>query len=287
MTSQQPLKIAIDRRPHTEAILDGRLPPPRNLPVEFVEVKPINRAFRRMLREQEFAVSEMAIATHFIARAHGYPFIALPVFLARHYPYSALEYAAGSGISSPDGLAGTRIGSRSYTMTTAVWARGALAWQFGVPLDTVTWVVADEEHVPDTALPGNVEYIPGGDLKEMLRGGELQAGIGLAVRDETVRPVWPDTAAVESDWMAATGALPLNHTLVIREDLVDGDPGLADEIFAWFAESERLATPAGQESAYGLTPANRTALEVLLKLTKEQLPGESGLPDSIDKCFLS
>ena len=50
-------------------------------------------------------------------------------------------------------------------------------------------IVADEEHVPDTALPGNVEHIPGGDLEEMLRGGESQAGIGLAVRDETVRPV--------------------------------------------------------------------------------------------------
>jgi 4,5-dihydroxyphthalate decarboxylase len=283
LTPDQPLKIAIERRRNTEAILDGRLPPPRHLPVEFVEVKPINRAFRRMIRDEEFSISEMAIATHFIARAHGYPFIALPVFLARHFPYPAIERSAAAGIANPADLAGARIGSRSYTMTTAVWARGALAWQFGVPLDTVTWVVADEEHVPGTSLPGNVESVPGADLKEMLRGGELQAGIGLAVRDESVTPLWPDAAAVEQDWMARTGAFPLNHTLVIREDLVDRDRDLADEIFAWFAESERLT---GEPSTYGLTAANRTSLEVLLRLTREQLPGETRLPGSIEECFL-
>jgi 4,5-dihydroxyphthalate decarboxylase len=292
VTSQQPIKIAIDRRPHTEAMLDGRLPPPRGLAVEFVEVQPISRAFRRTVRDQEFGISEMAIATHFIARAHGYPFIALPVFLARHYPHSAIQYSARAAVGSPDDLAGARIGSRSYTMTTAVWARGVLSWQYGVSLDKVTWVVADEEHVPGTALPPNVEYLPGADLKAMLSDGELRAGIGLAVRDETARPLWPDTAAVEQGWLAATGAVPINHTLVVREDLLADNSDLAQEIFAWFAESERLANgpagtvPADRASAYDLTAANRTSLEVLLRLTREQLPGESGLSESVDDYFL-
>lgn len=287
MTAQQPVKIAIERRPSTEAILDGRLPPPRGLTVEFVEVKPINRAFRRMIRDQEFGISEMAIATHFIARAHGHRFIALPVFLARHYPHPAIQCSARAGARSPDDLAGGRIGSRSYTMTTAVWARGVLSWECGVPLDKVTWVIADEEHVPGTALPPNVEYLPGADLKAMLSEGELRAGIGLAVRDESARPLWPDTAPAEQGWLAATGAAPVNHALVVREDLLADNPGLAEEIFAWFAESERLAgEPAGQRSGYGLTAANRTSLEVLLRLTREQLPGECGLSEPVDDYFL-
>jgi 4,5-dihydroxyphthalate decarboxylase len=291
VTAQPPVKIAIERRRNTEAILDGRLPPPRGLAVEFVEVKPINRAFRRMIRGQEFGISEMAIATHFIARAHGHRFIALPVFLARHYPHSAIQYAALAGVTSPGDLAGARIGSRSYTMTTAVWARGVLSWQCGVPLDEVSWIVADEEHVPGTVLPSNVEYLPGADLKVMLREGELRAGIGLAVTDESARPLWPDTAAEEQGWLAATGAVPVNHTLVVSEDLLAGRPGLAQEIFAWFAESERLGRepgtgPADRASGYGLTAANRTSLDVLLRLTRQQLPGESGLSDSVDDYFL-
>lgn len=277
--SSQPVKVAIERRAHTEAILDGRLPPPRGLAVEFVEVKPINRAFRRTIRQQEFGISEMAIATHFIARSHGYRFIALPVFLARHYPHRAIQ--AHAGACAPQELAGARIGSRSYTMTTAVWARGVLSRQGGVPLDTVTWVVADEEHVPGTIVPPNVEYRPGADLKAMLSDGELQAGIGLAVPG--VSQLWPDAGRAEEDWLVATGAVPVNHTLVVSEDLLAGDPGLGAEIFAWFAESERLA---GDISAYGLTEANRRSLEVLLALTREQLAGEPGLGGSVDDYFL-
>jgi 4,5-dihydroxyphthalate decarboxylase len=286
VTSPHPVKIALERRPRTAAILDGRLPPPRGLAVEFVEVKPINRAFRRTIRGREFDISEMAIATHFIARAHGYRFIALPLFLARHYPHPAIQYSALAGATSPEDLAGARIGSRSYTMTSAVWARGVLSWQCGVPLDKITWVVADEEHVPGTALPPNVEYLPGADLKTMLGEGELRAGIGLAVADESARPLWPDTAAAEQGWLAATGAVPVNHTLVVSEDLLADNPGLAPEIFAWFAESERLGREPGRPSGYGLTAVNRRSLDVLLRLTRDQLPGESGLSEFVDDYFL-
>ena len=291
MTAQQPVKIAIERRPRTAAILDGRLPPPRGLAVEFVAVKPINRAFRRMIRGQEFGISEMAVATHFIARAHGHPFIALPVFLARHYPHSAVQYPALAGVATPGDLAGGRIGSRSYTMTTAVWARGVLSRQYGVPLDEITWVVADEEHVPGTVVPPGVEYLPGADLQAMLAAGELRAGIGLAAPGEHARPLWPDPAGPEQSWLAATGAVPVNHTLVVSEDLLAARPGLAQEIFAWFAESEQLArepraVPDGQAGGYGLTAANRASLDLLLRLTKEQLPAESALSDSVDDYFL-
>jgi 4,5-dihydroxyphthalate decarboxylase len=111
------------------------------------------------------------------------------------------------------------------------------------------------------------------------------------VTDESARPLWPDTAPEEQGWLAATGAVPVNHTLVVSEDLLAGRPGLAEEIFVWFAESERLGRepgtgPAGRSGGYGLTAANRTSLEVLLRLTKEQLPGEPGLSDSVDDYFL-
>jgi hypothetical protein len=94
----------------------------------------------------------------------------------------------------------------------------------------------------------------------------------------------------EQGWLAATGAQPVNHTLVVSEDLLAASPGLAEEIFAWFAESERLGREPGtwpaDRASYGLTAANRTSLDVLLRLTKEQLPGESGLGDSVDNYFL-
>jgi hypothetical protein len=46
--------------------LDGRLPRPRGLAAEFVEVKPISRAFRRMIRDQEFEIGEIAISNRLL-----------------------------------------------------------------------------------------------------------------------------------------------------------------------------------------------------------------------------
>ena len=287
------LKIAIDRRPHTEALLDGVLAPPRGLDVEFVEVRPINRAFRRMLRDDEFDISEMAVGTHFISRAHGAPYVALPVFLARHYPHHAVQVRRG--LASPRDLAGGRIGSRSYTMTTALWARGAMQQQLGVDLRSVTWVVADEEHVLDTAMPDNVSFLPGADLQRMLADGDLDGGIALHADVDDARPAWTDPAAAEQDWFARTGAEPVNHTLVVKKSLADRDAGLVRDVYAWFVEAARLGAPGdgrGQAAAdvaggYGLTERNHASLSTLLELTRQQLPGEaSALPDSVEGCFL-
>jgi hypothetical protein len=78
----------------------------------------------------------------------------------------------------------------------------------------------------------------------------------------------------------------MNHTLVVSEELLAGRPGLAADIYAWFSESERLgARGAGQPGGYGLTAANRASLETLLKLTREQVPGESGIGGSADDYF--
>jgi 4,5-dihydroxyphthalate decarboxylase len=281
------LKVAIERRPHTEALLDGRVAPPSGVEVDFVEVRPINQAFRRMLREEEFDVSEMAVGTHYLAKARGARLSALPVFLARHYPHHLMQLRAG--LASPRELAGGRIGSRSYTMTTALWARGALARQAGLDLDGVTWVVADEEHIVDTVLPDNVSVVPGADLKAMLSAGDLDGGIALHAEGRGVGPLWSDVEAAERDWWERTHARPVNHTLVVRDDLLAGSTGLAEELFGWFVEGARVGLPDGADAevagGYGLTEGNRTALEELLELTRAQVPGED-VPDDIEDCFL-
>lgn len=284
----RPLKIALERRPHTAAILDGTLAPPRGLRAEFVEVKPVNRAFRRMVRDLEFDVCEMAVVTHYLARARGCPFLALPVFLARHFPHPAFECGKDSGVAGPADLAGTRVGSRSFTMTTAVWARGVLRRQFGVDTGGVTWVIADEEHVPGLALPANVVKLPGADLRAMLRAGELQAGIGLSVGDASVYPLWDSPGPAERDWLARTGAEPVNHTVVVREELLDAYPGIGRDLYEWFAAARESAGPAGAAVAgpYGMTPANRTSLDVLLGLTREELATEHRLPATPEEAFL-
>ena len=84
MADKPRLKIAIATYGHTRALKDGSVPI-EGVDPDFVEVAPIIGAFRRMVRDLEFDVCEMAPTTYMIARALGAPYIALPIFLMRRY----------------------------------------------------------------------------------------------------------------------------------------------------------------------------------------------------------
>ena len=72
-----PLKIAIATYGHTAALKEGRVRIER-VNADFVEISPIIAAFRRMVREVEFDVCEMAPATYMIARSFGSPMQSCP-----------------------------------------------------------------------------------------------------------------------------------------------------------------------------------------------------------------
>ena len=77
MTMPITLRIAIGSYDHVRALKDGSVRSER-VKFDFVEVEPITRAFRRMTRDLEFDVSEMAITTHALAHAFQKPITALP-----------------------------------------------------------------------------------------------------------------------------------------------------------------------------------------------------------------
>ena len=226
------LSVALGTYPHTQALKDGSVTP-KGFELEFVEIDgPIIGAFRRMVRQLEFDVSEMAITTYLSAKEYNKPFTAIPVFPVREFPHRALAVNTEAGITDPKQLEGKRVGVRAYTVTTGVWARAMLQDQYGVDLDKVTWVIADEEHVQECALPGNVESIPGADLGSMVSSGELVAGIGVTRPDTAnVAPLIADRAAKEAAWVAK-GIYPINHTVVIKDSVLAEHPDAASALFA-------------------------------------------------------
>jgi 4,5-dihydroxyphthalate decarboxylase len=84
MASQPRLKIAIADYGHTRAVKWSAVPI-EGIEPDFVQVVPIIGAFRRMVRDLEFDICEMAPTTYMIARARGAPYIALPIFLMRRF----------------------------------------------------------------------------------------------------------------------------------------------------------------------------------------------------------
>src|ERR1700723_2721154 len=176
MADQPQLKIAIGTYGHTRAVKwgDVRI---EGIDPAFVEVVPIIGAFRRMVRNLEFDICEMAPTTYMIARALGAPFIALPIFLMRRFHHGGFVVRPDAGIRVPKDLEGRKVGVRAYSVTTGVWTRAIFMDEFDLDISAVTWVVDDEEHVTQLKFPPNVIHAPPGrSLADMMADGELSAG---------------------------------------------------------------------------------------------------------------
>jgi 4,5-dihydroxyphthalate decarboxylase len=254
--TQPRLKIAIATNGHTKDIKSGAAPI-AGVESEFVEVVPIIGAFRRMVRDVEFDVCEMAPTTYMIARALGAPFIALPIFVMRRFHHGGFVVRPDSGIKEPKDLEGRQVGVRAYSVTTGVWTRGIFVNEYGLDSSKVTWVVDDEEHVSSLKLPPNVVHAPDGkSLASMMASGELQAGfsgpagIGRAgpptgaweQRDQASAVTYPELIAdvpeVEAQWFRDTGIYPIHGLIVVKDEHIKRHPWLARSLMDAFVAAK-------------------------------------------------
>lgn len=252
------LKIAIADYGHTRPLKSGAVPI-AGVDADFVEVAPIVAAFRRMVRDLAFDVCEMAPTTYMIARSHGAPYTALPVFLMRRFHHGGFLVRPDAGIRVPKDLEGHKVGVRAFSVTTGVWTRGIFVNEYGLDAAKVTWVVDDEEHVAALKLPPNVVHAPPGQsLQSMMASGAIQAGFtgragvgraGPPVRDwdrntaaRAAALTWPeliaDSEEVEAAWFRRTGIYPIHGLVVVKDEHLKAHPGLARALMDAFTASK-------------------------------------------------
>jgi 4,5-dihydroxyphthalate decarboxylase len=235
------LKTVTRTQGNNRALKDGTVRP-KTFEFDFVEVEPLIAAFRRMVRGNEFDICEMAITTYICAKAHGKPMTAVPVFIVRAFHHGAILANSKAGIAKPKDLEGKRVGvNRGYTVTTGVWARGILQDEHGVDLSKITWVLSGDEHVAEYKPPANVVPIePGKKMEDMLASGDLAAAIGVDVKSPDVKPLIPNALEAGLAALRQRGHYPINHTVVIKDELIAKHPDLAADVFNAFAEAKRL-----------------------------------------------
>jgi 4,5-dihydroxyphthalate decarboxylase len=300
------LKTALVTRGHTQALKDGSVKP-QTAELAFEEVPQIIQAFRRMVRGLEFDVSEMAMTTYITAKAHGKRFTAIPVFPMRAFHHGAILYNTKSGIQSPKDLEGRKVGvNRGFTVTTGVWARGILQHQYGVDLKRITWVLSGDEHVAEWKPPSHVVPIePGKKMEELLVSGEIPAAIGVQVESPDIKPLIANAKDAGLAALRERGLWPINHTVVIKDELLSAHRDLAPDLFHAFAEAKRpylrrlangdIAQPSkddevfrrvmeviGDPLPYGVAP-NRRMLETVMQYVVEQ--GIIARPIAIEELF--
>ena len=251
-------KTALVTYPHTQALKDGTVVP-RTFTFDFEEVPAIIKAFRRMVRGLEFDISEMAITTYLTAKAHGKRFTAVPVFPMRAFHHGAILYNTKSDVRTPKDLEGRKVGvNRGYTVTTGLWARSILQHEYGVDLKKITWVLSGDEHVAEYRPPANVIPIePGKEVAELLVTGELAAAIGIEVDHPDVAPLIPDAAEAGFRALRTRNHYPINHLVVVKDELLAANPGLATDVYDAFEQAKDLYVTGGE-----LDPVHRRVAEI-------------------------
>ncbi|MFJ8925057.1 MULTISPECIES: ABC transporter substrate-binding protein [unclassified Streptomyces] len=316
------LTMVLGEYPHGRALLDGDVEID-GYAVDPVEVKPVIGAYRRMIRDLEFDVCELAPVSYLMARQEGIALTAVPVFLNRRFHHGDVQCAANSGIRVPRDLEGRRIGVRAYSVSTGVWVRGVLRDEYGVDIDKITWVVDDDDHI-EGRVPANVERVTDGrSLGELLRAGEIDAaltgnaGTGRAGApragwtasaepepgaDDSPYPLFPEAGALAVDHYLRKGVYPLHSLISVRTELVERDPDLPTKLYAAFAESKRrhlaeqpdwAAVPrlARQGRAIAADPvpygigANEPSLNAMVRFAKDQGLLDQDFPADLRSLF--
>ncbi|HEX6529316.1 MAG TPA: phosphate ABC transporter substrate-binding protein [Burkholderiales bacterium] len=232
---------------------------------EFAEYQgSVATAFKRVVRNLEFDVAEMAIMTFLVARAFDKPYRLLPFVVMARYQHPYLVTAQDL---APKQLEGKRVGVRSYSVTTGAWVRGILMEDHGVDIERIQWVTFEEAHVAEFRDPPNVQRAPAGkDINSMLLTGELDAAIlGAVPTDPKLKPVIADPEAAGKKWGAKHGAIQLNHLVGVKNTVSKAS---ADEVYALLLDSKKAAgdppnLPHGIE-------ANRRNLEIAVETAYKQ-----------------
>ncbi|HXS53454.1 MAG TPA: PhnD/SsuA/transferrin family substrate-binding protein [Usitatibacter sp.] len=259
---------------NNRALKEGAVKP-RAFEFDFVEVDPLIDAFRRMVRALEFDISELALTTYLAAREHGKRFTALPIFLVRAFHHGAIVVNTRSGIRSPKDLEGKRVGvARGYTVTTGVWARSVLQHEHGVDLSKVTWVLSGDEHVAEFQPPANVVPLEKGRrMADLVISGELPAAINVDIDHPDVKPLLANPKEAGLEALRKRGHYPINHTIVVKDELLAAHPELAADVFEAFAESKRRYVAKLQAGALDMPTAMDETLRRVMEITgKDPLP---------------
>ncbi|WP_329455118.1 ABC transporter substrate-binding protein [Streptomyces sp. NBC_01497] len=295
---------------------------------------PVEETFFRMMRHQEFEVAELSLSSYVVSlRQDPSPFVALPVYTSRMFRHSSWYANADAGIESPEDLRGKVVGTPEFQLTACVWMRGIVGDRHGVPFD------AYEHRTGGQETPGRIEKakVDLGDsvkiravprdrtLSQMLAEGEIDALVTprvpspFAQGDPRVKRIFPDVIGAEKAYYADTGIFPIMHVLVVRRDVYERHPWVAQSLYKAMLEAKQQAytsmydtsalrftlpwlTPQLEEArallgedfwSYGLGEDNHRTLSTFLRYHHEQglsdrlrTPEELFAPEALESAVI-
>lgn len=320
MTEPVSMSLAIAEYDHVQALCSGAVQV-KGARLN-IQTLPVQDIFARFTRFREWDISEMSLAMYVSLPSQGDTSLtAIPVFPSRMFRQSAIFIRKGGRIRSASDLRGGRIGFPDWSHTAGVYARGFLAHDCGVPLDSVEWVegsVNGVGHAPHIAIAWpqglKVSKAAGRSLNDMLLADDLDAMVsshmpdGALGDDPAIVRLFTGGMAEEADYYRRTGIFPIMHVIAIRADVHERHRWLAANLchafeaakqdslrrmsdamvsrypFPWMYEQAAAARALfGPDYwPYGVGP-NRVTLTRFLEFCQEQ--GVSHRPVAVEELF--
>ena len=289
--------VAVLSSPRTRPLTDKEIIP-RSPNLRVIGPAGIDENSRAMVN-LKFDVGEISIATYLRARDQGIPLIGLPIFAsARNFPQSSLQVSVHSAIRDLSELRGRIVGANQYWTASSIWQRQFLHQMYGLTAQDMTWVTFQPERLEGLRVPTGVRHrleTSGRSGTELALASELDATLTRGVgrtrdrgsedRDSVFEPAFPDPASAQREYYMRTGVYPIQHLVVMKEELVHDEPWVVTEVCDLFVEAKRVAE-AGEQSGtpgsadeskaflgdpwpYGIS-ANRTSLLAFVEAAHEQ-----------------
>jgi 4,5-dihydroxyphthalate decarboxylase len=212
----------------------------------------IHEVFSRFAANREWDVSELSFAK-FVAQATepDPDIIGLPVFASRMFRMSSFYVNKKSGIKTAADLRGKKVGLPEWAQTAAVYTRGWLQHEVGIPLTEIDWYQAGTEQAGRTEkvelnLPKGLRLTraPDKTLSAMIASGELDCVMiarppsSFVKKHPDVARLFPDFQSEEMRQYERTQVYPIMHIIALKRSILKEHPWVARNLFNAFEESK-------------------------------------------------
>lgn len=249
------IDLAIDRYDRHLPFFDGTVALPEKPGIRVLQVGQTTTLrdgtdrHENMLQDGAYDAAETSLASYIAAKAQGLPFTAIPVFPRRLFSQGQIFVNCDSGIEKPRDLEGRTVALQSFQTTLAVLAKGDLATEYGVNLESISWRVKTPDAVTNT---GDSRYditpLPdGADLTELLCTGKVDALFysrtptpppALA---DNIRRLFNDPGGEEARFVEGNGYWPIMHLVALKDSTVEQYPDLPTILMKAFETAESLS----------------------------------------------
>ena len=245
------LTIACSDYDHVRDFATGKVKA-EGIDARFIEFG-VEEIFYRFINFREWDVSELSFGKYISMKSQNDTSItSIPVFPSRVFRLSSIYVRSDTKMQKIEDLAGKRIGVPEWAQTAAVYSRGYLVHEAGIPLKSVKWFQAGVNQ-PGRAekvklkLPDGVSLTPVGDksLQQLLLDGEIDAMLSAHAPelfehgDPRIRRLVPDYQPLEEAHFKKTGILPIMHTIAVKQEIADKHPWALMNLFKAFDEAKK------------------------------------------------